>query len=103
MLNKLWGILFRELQKARSFWTRWQILFEETITQRFEMAATYAVAAVWIFHKTELLVQIDQFVEQALGALEMNVVIAAAMDDEEFPLQTTGVRDGRTIFVALRI
>jgi hypothetical protein len=68
--------------RLQSFSTCRQILLEKSIPQRVEMRAGDAVAAVRIFHETELLVQIDKLVEESLRALEMNVVIAGAMDDQ---------------------
>ena len=58
-----------------------QMFFQKSIPQRVEVRAGDAVSAVGVFHEAELLVQIDELVQQALRALEMNVVIACAVDD----------------------
>jgi len=57
------------------------------------MRAGDSMASVWIFHEPELFVEFDQFVEQALRALKVNIVVACAMDDEEFALQAGGECD----------
>ncbi len=40
-----------------------------------------AMPPVGIFHEVELFVERDQFVQQSLRALEVDVVIARAVDD----------------------
>src|SRR3569833_396159 len=79
------------------------MFLQESIAQRIQVRASDSVTAIRVFHETELLVQIDEFVEQTLRALKMHVVITRAMDDQEFPLQAAREGDGRTVLVALRV
>ena len=61
------------------------------------------MTSVWVLHEPELLVEINQLVEQPLRALEVNVVIAGAVDDKQLALQAARESDWRAVFIALYI
>jgi hypothetical protein len=79
--------------------TRGQIFFKESVSQRVKVRPGNAMASIWILHKPELLVEVYQLVEQALRALKMNVVVACAVNDEQFALQTTCEINWGTVLV----
>src|ERR1035441_1518712 len=71
----------------------WQILLEETVAQRVQVervGTLHAMAAVRVFHEMKLLVERDQPIEQPLGSLEMDAVVARAVDDQQLALQPLG-------------
>ena len=74
-----------------------QILQEKSISHIFEMGPADAVPPVRIFHEAELLVQFDQPVEHPLRALEMDVVVARAVDEQQFSLESLGEVDRRSV------
>ena len=73
------------------------MLRDELPAQRVEVEAADAVAPVRILHEAELLVQFDQPVEQPLRALEMDVVVARAVDDQQLALEPLGKGDRRAV------
>ena len=78
-------------------------MFEESVPERVEVDAADPVAPVRIFHERELLVEVDQPVDQALGALEMDVIVARAVDEEELALEAFGHPKRRSLFVSLNL
>jgi len=76
-----------------------QMFFQESVPERVQVFASDSVTAVRIFHETELFVQTDKFIEQALGSLKMDIVVAGAVDDEQFALETIRKIDRGTVMV----
>ena len=66
---------------------RRQVLFEEPVAHRVEMDAADPVPPVRVLHEVELLVEVDQPVDHALRALEVHVVVAGAVDDQQLALR----------------
>ncbi len=67
------------------------------------LALVDAVAPVRINHHAELFVGFDQRVDQPLRALVVDVVIAAAVNQQQVALKLSGIRDRRTSLVAERV
>src|SRR5450759_3008399 len=80
-----------------------QVFLQESVAQRVQMDSTDAVPPVWILHEAELFVEIDEPVEQSMRPLEVDVVVAGAVDDQQLALQAFGEVDRRSIAIALRI
>jgi len=60
------------------------MLFQESVPQRVQVNTADAMRAIGVLHKAELLVQVDEFIDETLRALEMHVVVARAVDDQQF-------------------
>ena len=52
------------------------------------------VGAVGIGHVVEGLAELDEAVDEALGALDVDVVVAGAVDDEQVPGQPSAWKRG---------
>ena len=52
-----------------------------------------AVSSVGIRHHGEMFVVLDEFIDQTLEALVMDIIVCGPMDDQEVSLQPVGVRD----------
>ena len=52
------------------------------------------VGSVGVVHEVEWLAQFDEAIDETLGSLEVNVVVAGAVHDEQMSLKTFGEADG---------
>lgn len=57
-------------------------------------AFTDAMGAVGVVHEIEGLAEFDEAIDEALGSLEVDVIVSGAMHDEEMTLQAFGEGDG---------
>src|SRR5205809_1118892 len=62
-----------------------------------------AVAAVRVLHEVDLLAQLDQPVEQSLGALVVDVVVPRTVHQQQPAAQPLGMVDGRRGLVTRRV
>ena len=58
---------------------------------------------IGIVHHVERLAQLNQAIDEQLGALEVHVVITRAMDDKELCIQSVSEADRRSIVISLDV
>src|SRR2546430_391610 len=88
--------------------SRRQMLFQIPRNQRVDVQQRTwplgnSMCPIRVLHKIELLSKLHQPIDQLLVSLEMHIVVAAAMDDQQFPLQAFRETDWRSIAIALRV
>src|SRR5947207_14824273 len=86
--------------------SRRQMLFQIPRNQRVDMQQRprplgNSMCPIRVLHKIELLSKLHQPIDQLLVSLEMHIVVAGAMDDQQLPLHPVRDADWRSIAITL--